>query len=123
MNNKPMRWEDIATIPGKCAVCSLPAMLDPFGNSITGCKRCAWVQCRSCIENPGQNRPQNLVSLNKARQLYKENKLLKPNFEEFIEAYINYKEMEFWYKNKRRKYNENRRNFKIANFPHARKKS
>ena len=40
----------------------------------------------------------NLVSLNKARKLYKEHQKFKPTFEEFIDALKNYSEMTFEYK-------------------------
>ena len=39
----------------------------------------------------------NLISLNKAKQLYKEGKSFEPNLNEFIEALHNYSEMQFEY--------------------------
>ena len=49
-------------------------------------------------ENPNSVAMPNLMSLNKAKQLYREGKPFEPNLDEFMEALHSYSEMQFEYK-------------------------
>ena len=49
-------------------------------------------------ESPDRVECPNLISLNKARKLYKEGKAFLPDFNDFIDGYNFYGEMEFTYK-------------------------
>ena len=80
----------------KCPVCSHSVMIDEIGNG-NNCPRCGWVQNIGNLEFPDRVECPNLISLNKARKLYKEGKPFTPDFEDFIGGYNFYGEMEFTY--------------------------
>lgn len=82
----------------RCACCGAPVMVDQWGQG--ACQVCHWYQGEDDLNPdwiPVVVYP-NMVSLNRARQLYKEGKPLKPTMDEFIEAYRQYGEMELHYK-------------------------
>lgn len=84
--------------PTKCPVCGKVAMIDKYGNG--ECKNCLWNLDRACETNPDSVQYPNMLSLNKAKLLYKQGKPLKPSFEDFIKGLIMYSEMTFYYANR-----------------------
>ena len=80
-----------------CDVCGKAVEVDQFGQG--KCKNCGWEQDPSRVENPNTILFPNLVSLNKAKELYRKGKKLVPDFDDFIEALFMYSEMEFIYNN------------------------
>lgn len=80
-----------------CAVCGSKCMTDIYGQG--DCSHCNWYNNRLCEENENKVIFPNLISLNKARNLYKESKPFKPDLNDFIEGFDMYGEMEFRYKN------------------------
>ena len=83
-------------IESKCPVCSHVIFVDSVGNGDT-CKNCGWDHSKIHDEFPDRVMCPNLISLNKARKLYKEGKPFIPNFEDFIDGYNFYGEMKFTY--------------------------
>ena len=81
----------------KCDVCGNIELVDQFGNGL--CERCGWNIDKACKENSNKVLYPNLVSLNKAKKLYKEGKEFIPDFNDFIEALLMYSEMDFDYNN------------------------
>lgn len=84
-------------IQKKCAVCKkvyLTSELD-----LNPCPYCGWYNDSMCEENPDRVIYRNLISLNKAKQLYSNRKPLKPNLNDFLEAFEFYGETGFEYKN------------------------
>ena len=61
------------------------------------CHNCGWVNSKLHEEFPDRVICPNLISLNKARKLYKESKPFVPDFNDFIDGYNFYGEMEFTY--------------------------
>lgn len=97
---KYIKYEDpyARIYPTKCPVCGKISMIDQYGNG--ECKNCLWNLDRACEANPDRVQYPNLVSLNKARLLYRQGKPLKPSFEDFIKGLIMYSEMTFYYANR-----------------------
>ena len=83
-------------IESKCPVCSHVIFVDSGGKEVT-CKDYEWDHSKIHDEFPDRVMCPNLISLNKARKLYKEGKPFIPNFEDFIDGYNFYGEMEFTY--------------------------
>lgn len=82
-------------IQGRCQVCGGPVMVDGGGNG-EECLNCGWIQDGASKTLP--DIPTSIIiSLNKARQLYKEGKPFKVDFDDFINAFMFYGEMEFYY--------------------------
>ena len=79
----------------KCPVCGTMCLKDQYGNG--ECENCGWKLDK--YTNKFKNRViyPNLISLNKAKQLYSEGKPFEPDLGEFIEALHNYSEMQFEY--------------------------
>ena len=80
---------------GVCDVCGRPVAVDAGGNA--ECGNCGWVQDEIHRNDPDSVIYPDLVSLNKARKLYKQGKPFKPDFDDFLEALYSYSEMEFKY--------------------------
>ena len=80
----------------KCPVCGKICAVDQFGNG--ECDNCSWGLGRDDGKFPDKVMYPNLVSLCKARRLYKEGKPLKPDFDDFIAGLEMYSEMTFYYK-------------------------
>ena len=82
----------------KCPVCKTNCIKDQYGNG--ECNNCGWKfdvlgeKMKNDVLFP------NLISLNKAKQLYKEGKPFKPNLNEYMEMLYVYSEVVFSYKNK-----------------------
>lgn len=81
-----------------CDVCEKVVEIDQFGNG--DCENCGWHLDKFCEENPNKVSYPNLLSLNKAKILFKEGRKLLPDFDDFIEGLKMYSEMEFWHNNK-----------------------
>ncbi len=79
-----------------CEVCKKTINVDIYKQG--ECPYCGWWNCFLNEENPDNIAMPNLISLNKARQLYSEGKPFEPNLDEFIEALFSYSEMQFEYK-------------------------
>lgn len=80
----------------KCPVCDSLIFVDNNGNG-EKCSNCGWDHSKLHEEFPDRVICPNLVSLNKAKKLYKEGKPFLPNFEDFIRGYNFYGEMKFSY--------------------------
>lgn len=79
-----------------CEVCKKTIDVDIYKQG--ECPYCGWWNCFLNEENPDNIAMPNLISLNKARQLYSEGKPFEPNLDEFIEALFSYSEMQFEYR-------------------------
>lgn len=79
----------------KCEICGKTIKVDIYEQG--KCKNCGWFNCFLNEENPGIVALPNTLSLNRARQLYKEGKPFELNFDDFIKALYSYGEMQFEY--------------------------
>ena len=84
-------------IKSKCPVCGNIIFIDSAGNW-NKCSNCGWDHSKIHEDFPDRVMCPNLISLNKARELYKEGKPFTPDFQDFIDGYNFYGEMEFTYK-------------------------
>lgn len=91
-----MYKNDEKNIQTKCPVCETLVMVNKIGNG-DECPHCGWIQNIMNLEFPDRVVCPNLISLNKARKLYKEGRPLTPDFDDFIDGYNFYGEMEFTY--------------------------
>lgn len=66
----------------KCDICGNNVITDEWGNG--KCKICKWEQSRDCVEYPDNINPPNFVSMNRAKEYYKQGKKLLPSYNEFI---------------------------------------
>ena len=82
-----------------CDVCGKVVAVNQFGYG--NCKNCGWCQDPSRIKFPDKVQYPNLLSLNKAKKLYKEGKEIKPDLDDFLDGLFMYSEMEFFYENKK----------------------
>ena len=80
-----------------CPVCNAKCLKDQYGNGECAC--CGWILDSFGEENPDSVIYPNLISLNKAIKLYKENQPMKPDLNDFLEAFEFYGETGFEYKN------------------------
>ncbi len=87
---------DNQKIQSNCPVCGNTIYLDNVGNG-DKCTNCGWDHSGMHEEFPDRVMCPNLISLNKARILYKEGKPFTPDFDDFIDGYNFYGEMEFTY--------------------------
>lgn len=81
-----------------CHICRKSVLVDEFGNG--ECEHCGWRQSRDDGEHPDRVIYPNLVSYDRAKQLVHDGKPLNPQFEDFIEGFLYYGEMQFNYKSK-----------------------
>lgn len=81
-----------------CAVCGHKYMADIYDQG--ECPNCGWYNGKMYNEFPDQVIFSNLISLNKAKQLYKAGKNLNPSLEDFLDAFNFYGETCFIYKSK-----------------------
>ena len=95
MENKNI-YDEIFDKP--CSVCGEIIKKDIYDQG--DCPYCKWKNNFLADENPDNVLYPNLISLNKAKQLYSEGKPFEPNLNEFIEAFLFYGEMEFSYNGK-----------------------
>ena len=83
-------------IEKKCVVCNHIVMVHQYGGG--ECQYCGWYQNKLGEEYPDRVVFPNVVSYNKAKQLIKEVKNLKPSIEDFAGMFMFYGEVEFNYK-------------------------
>lgn len=79
----------------KCEVCQKTIGVDIYKQG--KCPYCGWWNCFLNEENPDIIAIPNLISLNKAKELYAEGKPFEPDLDEFMEALHSYSEMQFEY--------------------------
>lgn len=79
-----------------CAVCKKVYYTNEF--DLNPCPHCGWYNDSMCEENENEVIYRNLVSFNKAKQLYKEGKELRPSISDFLDGLYFYSEMFFCYK-------------------------
>ena len=84
-------------IQKKCVICEKVYMTSKL--DLTPCPFCGWYNDSMCEENPDKVIYRNLISFNKAKLLYINKKPLKPNLNDFLEAFDFYGETGFRYKN------------------------
>lgn len=80
-----------------CPVCGNIIFMDSVGNG-DKFTNCGWDHSKLHDEFPDRVLCPNLISLNKAKKLYQEGKPFLPDFNDFIDGYNFYGEMEFTYK-------------------------
>ena len=68
-------------IKKQCDICGNDVNVDNWGNG--KCKVCGWHQNDDCLKYPNAVNSPNFVSLNEAKDLYKNNKSFLPSFERF----------------------------------------
>lgn len=81
-----------------CDVCGRPVLIDQFGYG--DCENCGWCQDKRSKNTPNMVMYPNIVSLNKAKDLFKNKQKIVPSLDDFIEGLKIYKEMSFTYNNK-----------------------
>ena len=69
----------------KCDICGKTLLASKTGNG--ECPHCGWYNNRLGEINENTVIFPNLVSLNKAKKLYKENRHIKPDLNDFLEAF------------------------------------
>lgn len=79
----------------KCAVCGQPYMADIYDQG--KCENCGWYNGMIYGERPDEVIFSNMLSLNKARQLYKQGEKLRPSLEDFLAGFEMYGETSFDY--------------------------
>ena len=82
----------------KCSVCDAQITVTQYGQG--ACQNCGWYQNNLGLRFPQKVIDPNMISLNKAKRLIAAGKPLKPDFDDFLEAWDSYGEMEFSYKGK-----------------------
>lgn len=83
----------------KCSICGKVAFQDQYGNG--ECKNCGWkfsADEEECEKKIGISYPM-LVTPTTAREQYRQGKIFKATFEEFVNGLFFYSEMLFEYKN------------------------
>lgn len=101
----------------KCDVCGETIQIDKYGNG-DECFTCGWRQSEESFEHPNVAGIRNIPTLNNARLQYINGKSATlANFNDFVEAYEKYGEIEFTY-NKTRygvMFNENKNSVMLFN--------
>lgn len=78
-----------------CSVCGRTIKKDIYEQG--NCPYCSWRNSSIVDENADKVIYPNLISLNKAKELYAEGKPFEPNLDEFLEALFFYSEVQFEY--------------------------
>ena len=79
----------------KCDVCKNMLEIDQYGNS-NACPNCGWLQSEESYQHPNVPGIRNIPSLNNAIKQYNNGESATlANFNDFIETYNNYGEVEF----------------------------
>jgi hypothetical protein len=81
----------------KCDVCGQSIWLDEYGNG-DECSNCTWRQSEEAQDHPDRAGVNNIPSLNSARKLYKQGNPLIADFDDFMQAFKSYGELEFTYR-------------------------
>lgn len=85
----------------KCDVCGNGILIDSAGNG-DECQNCGWRQSEESFEHPDTAGILNIPTLNNARKQYNQGKsAILANFEDFVNAYDRYGEVEFTFNNTR----------------------
>lgn len=85
----------------KCDVCKNLIEIDQYGNGAS-CPNCGWLQSEEAYQHPNVPGIRNIPSLNNAiRQYNNGHSATLANFNDFIETYNNYGEVEFTLNNTR----------------------
>lgn len=79
-----------------CAVCGHTYLADIYDQG--ECPNCGWYNSYKIDNMPNRVVYPNLISLNKAKQLFKEGKSFEPNIDDILSGLYFYSEMEFWFK-------------------------
>ena len=82
----------------RCDVCGNMVFIDEY--KCGECEHCGWEQDGSDLEKYGVGYP-NLISLSRAKELYKKQQKFLPTFEDFLKNLKFYGEMEFYYNNEK----------------------
>ena len=82
-----------------CDVCSSLVEIDRFYQGV--CSKCEWNQSELSADNPSKVAFPNVMSLNNAKRLFNEGKLIKPTLEDFASMFNFYGEVQFWHRGKR----------------------
>ncbi len=78
----------------KCDVCNLVIEIDKWGNG--ECKNCGWRQSEESFQHPNVAGIRNIPCLNNAIKQYNNGKpATLANFDDFVNVYKNYGEVEF----------------------------
>ncbi len=91
-----MYKKDEYNIQTKCPVCGSTIYVNSVGNG-KKCLNCSWAKSVICEDFPDKVICPNLISLSKARKLYKDGKSFKPDFDDFVDGFNFYGEMQFTY--------------------------
>lgn len=81
----------------KCPVCETNTFKDKYGHG--ECENCGWLIDKMSTKQRSRVIYPNLISLNKAKILYKQGKKLEPNLDDFLDGLFMYSEMVFSYNN------------------------
>ncbi|MGN1222807.1 MAG: CPCC family cysteine-rich protein [Christensenellales bacterium] len=81
----------------KCPVCETNTFKDKYGHG--ECENCGWLIDKMSTKQRSRVIYPNLISLNKAKILYKQGKKLEPNLDDFLDGLFMYSEMIFSYNN------------------------
>ena len=81
----------------KCAVCNKIVLADIYGQG--ECPHCHWYNSNMNEEHENKVIFPNLISLTKAKSLYKEGKTFTPSLSDFLDGFMFYGEMKFVYNN------------------------
>ena len=88
-------------IESRCDVCGNKILIDDYGNG-NECSVCGWRQSEESFNHPNTAGIRNIPTLNNAKKQFKEGKsAILANFEDFINAFKRYGELEFTYNNPR----------------------
>lgn len=89
---------EIKKMNAKCDVCGNDVLVDKYGNG--ECDVCGWRQSHESFNHPNVAGIRNIPSLNNAKRQFVEGKSATlANFNDFVEAFENYGELEFKYRN------------------------
>ena len=81
----------------KCPACETNTFKDKYGHG--ECENCGWLFDKMSTKQRSRVIYPNLISLNKAKILYKQGKKLEPNLDDFLDGLFMYSEMVFSYNN------------------------
>lgn len=91
---------EIKNMNTKCDVCGNNILVDKYGNG--ECNICGWKQSYESFNHPNVAGIKNIPSLNNAKHQFAVGKSATlANFDDFVQAFENYGELEFKYNNTR----------------------
>ncbi len=96
-----IKYPNLKNKISKCNVCGSNIKISEYGNG-DACPNCGWRLSEESFQHPDIAGKRNIPSLNNAQKQFKEGKsAVLSNFDDFIEAYKHYGEVEFTYRNNR----------------------